>query len=184
MRSSTSLSHRIADPNSDPTDNMSSSFENEAGTNEKYVQTSEPNSVHEKKHDALNAAEYNGVEAAETDKTLAILELVKAHDVHHPMHWPAWKRWSICAFYCLLQVFVTLTSTTYVSVEFLITEKFNITDIHSQVVTLGQSMFIVGTAVGPAFLGPLSDIGGRKWIYVVSIALYAILNFVSISIPL
>ena len=37
-------------------------------------------------------------------------------------------------------------------------------------------MFIVGNAVGPAFLGPLADIGGRKWVYVGSILVYAILN--------
>jgi len=37
-------------------------------------------------------------------------------------------------------------------------------------------MFIVGTATGPAFLGPLSDIGGRKWVYVGAIFMYAILN--------
>lgn len=36
-------------------------------------------------------------------------------------------------------------------------------------------MFIVGNAVGPAFLGPLSDISGRKYVYVCSILLYAIL---------
>lgn len=87
------------------------------------------------------------------DQTIAILELVKAQDVHHPMHWPAFKRWGIVVIYCLLQTFVTLTSTTYVSAESLIQEKFGGT---TQVVTLGQSMFILGTAVGPTFLGPLS----------------------------
>ncbi|KAL3418748.1 polyamine transporter 3 [Phlyctema vagabunda] len=107
-------------------------------------------------------------------KALAILELVKAQDIHHPIHWSAPKRWGIVVVYCFLQTFVALTSTTYVGAEFLIEEKFGAT---AQVVTLGQSMFIVGTAVGPAFLGPLSDIGGRKWVYVFSIALYAILNF-------
>jgi len=160
---------------------MSTSSEHPPALDEKGVHNSEPSSVHEKKHDVDNLAanEYNGVEPPTDDRTLAILELVQSHDAHHPMHWPAWQRWSLCAFYCLLQVFVTLTSTTYVSAEFLVTEKFNITDPTSQVVTLGQSLFILGTAVGPAFLGPLSDIGGRKWIYVASIALYAILNFVS-----
>lgn len=87
------------------------------------------------------------------DQTIAILELVKAQDVHHPMHWSALKRWGIVIVYCMLQTFVTLTSTTYVSAEFLIQEKFGGT---TQVVTLGQSMFILGTAVGPTFLGPLS----------------------------
>ncbi|KAH7383644.1 major facilitator superfamily domain-containing protein [Cadophora sp. MPI-SDFR-AT-0126] len=112
--------------------------------------------------------------ARDEDTTLAILDLVKAKDVHHPMHWPAWKRWGIIALYCWLQVFVTLTSTTYLGAEWLIQEKWGGS---TQVVTLGQSLFIVGNAVGPAFMGPLSDIGGRKWVYVGSITCYAILNF-------
>lgn len=45
--------------------------------------------------------------------TLAILQLVQAQDVHHPIHWPAGKRWGIIFVYCSLQMFVTLTSTTY-----------------------------------------------------------------------
>lgn len=48
---------------------------------------------------------------------------------------------------------MTLTSTTYIGVEWIVEEKFG---AGIQVVTLGQSMFILGTAVGPAFLGPLS----------------------------
>jgi hypothetical protein len=91
--------------------------------------------------------------AHDQDTMLAILELVRAKDVHHPMHWPAWKRWGIITIYCLLQLFVTLTSTTYIGAEYLIQEKFGGS---TQVVTLGQSLFIVGNAVGPAFMGPLS----------------------------
>jgi hypothetical protein len=87
------------------------------------------------------------------DNTLAILELVKANDAHHPMHWPTWQRWAIISVYCLLQVFITITSTSYIGVEYLIQEKWGGS---TQVVTLGQSLFIVGTAVGPAFMGPLS----------------------------
>ncbi|EXJ70377.1 uncharacterized protein A1O5_06445 [Cladophialophora psammophila CBS 110553] len=104
---------------------------------------------------------------------LALLSKIETNSDAHPIRWPLWKKWYIVFVYCLLQVFVTLTSTTYVSVEFLIMEKWTSS---TQVATLGQSMFIVGTAVGPAFLGPLSDIGGRKWVYVGSILLYAILN--------
>lgn len=84
---------------------------------------------------------------------LAILKLVVATDVHHPLHWAAWKRWGIIFVYTFLQLFVTLTSTTYVSAEWLIQEEFGGS---TQVVTLGQSLFIIGNAVGPAFLGPLS----------------------------
>ncbi|KAI1342168.1 MFS general substrate transporter [Xylariaceae sp. FL0016] len=104
---------------------------------------------------------------------LSVLQQIESADTHHPMHWGAVKKWSICIVYCLLQTFITLSTTTYVSAEFLVTEKYGGS---TQVVALGQSMFILGTAVGPAFLGPLSDIGGRKWVYVASIGLYAILN--------
>lgn len=92
---------------------------------------------------------------------------------YHADSQQVWKKWTIVFIYCLLQVFVTLTSTTYVSAEFLIQAQF---PASTQVITLGQSMFIVGNAVGPAFLGPLADIGGRKWVYVGSIAVFALLN--------
>ncbi|MCJ1421209.1 hypothetical protein MMC32_007571 [Xylographa parallela] len=107
------------------------------------------------------------------DGALEVLQQIKLKDEHHPVHWPVWKKWYIISVYCLLQVFVTLTSTSYVAIEFLIQEQFGGS---TQVVTLGQSLFIVGNAIGPAFLGPLSDLGGRKWIYVGSILIYAILN--------
>ncbi|KUI63608.1 hypothetical protein VM1G_10360 [Cytospora mali] len=107
------------------------------------------------------------------DTALAALQRVKTADEHHPIHWSSFKKWFVVFWYCLLQVFVTLTTTSYVSAEFLVQEQFGGT---TQVVALGQSMFIIGTAIGPVFLGPLSDIGGRKWVYVVAIFIYAILN--------
>ena len=110
---------------------------------------------------------------SKSDDPLVLLSKIEISSEAHPIRWPLWKKWVIVSIYCLLQLFVTLTSTSYVSIEFLIEEKWSLS---AQVATLGQSMFIVGTALGPAFLGPLSDIGGRKWVYVGSIAMYAILN--------
>ncbi|KAK8218442.1 major facilitator superfamily domain-containing protein [Phyllosticta capitalensis] len=125
-------------------------------------------------HDVENGADHHVQQHQQREASaLKALDLVKEHDQHHPRFWPTWKRWVIISVYCLLQVFVTLTTTSYVSAETAIQEDFGGS---TQVATLGQSMFIVGNAVGPAFLGPLSDIGGRKWVYVVSIAIYALLN--------
>ncbi|KAH8668930.1 vitamin b6 transporter bsu1 [Xylariales sp. PMI_506] len=115
------------------------------------------------------------------DVALAALRNVSTDDPAHPIHWNPVKKWSIALIYCLLQVFVTLTSTTYIGVEYLVEEKFNVSN--TQIVTLGQSMFIMGTAVGPAFLGPLSDIGGRKWVYVAAIFAYALVN-IGCALPL
>lgn len=88
------------------------------------------------------------------DGALEVLQQIKLQDQHHPVHWPIWKKWYIISVYCLLQVFVTLTSTSYIGIEFNIEAQFGSPSL--QVVTLGQSLFIVGNAVGPAFLGPLS----------------------------
>lgn len=93
---------------------------------------------------------------------------------YHPFHWSLKTKYLITIAYCVLQIFVTLTSTTYVAVEYMVQEKYN---VNAQVATLGQSLFIIGTAVGPAFMGPLSDLGGRKWIYVFSIFFYVVFNF-------
>lgn len=112
------------------------------------------------------------------------LKCIEEIDPAHPTHWSWPKKWFIIVVYCLLQVFVTMTSTSWVSVEFLIQERYG-TGI--QVTTLGQSMFIVGTAVGPAFLGPLSDISGRRWVYVASIFVYALCNIgiaLALSFPM
>jgi hypothetical protein len=116
--------------------------------------SSSPTSENEKKPQLAHPGDGEALSPSRTqDAAVAALALVKAQDVHHPTHWAAWKRWSIVAVYCWLQVFVTLTSTAYVGTEWLIQEKWGGS---TQVVTLGQSMFIVGTAVGPAFMGPLS----------------------------
>lgn len=96
----------------------------------------------------------SGASLSDSDVALAALRRISAADPAHPTHWPVWKKWVICSIYCLLQTFVTLTSTTYVSAETAIGEKFNVSN--TQVIALGQSMFILGTAIGPAFLGPLS----------------------------
>ena len=74
------------------------------------------------------------------DGALAVLQQINQQDLHHPVHWPVWKKWYIIIIYCLLQVFVTLTSTSYVSVEYLIQAEYGGS---TQVVTLGQSLFIV-----------------------------------------
>jgi hypothetical protein len=77
---------------------------------------------------------------------LQILNQIQQDDEHHPIHWGSTKKWAILGFYCLLEVWTTLTSTAYLGVEFLIQERFGGAQ---QVLTLGQSLYIVGNALGP-----------------------------------
>ncbi|GME76188.1 unnamed protein product [Ambrosiozyma monospora] len=92
----------------------------------------------------------------------------------HPMHWDTKYKYFLVLVYCSYEVFITMTSTTYVAAEGLVEEKWN---VKPQVATLGQSMLILGNALGPAFLGPLSDIAGRKWVYVFTTLLFTLFNF-------
>jgi MFS family permease len=126
--------------------------------------------------DAEKTAETSPGTPRDVSSSLGALQLVDKNESHHPIHWPVWRKWLVATVYCLLQVMVTVVSTSYVSAEFLIQEKLGGS---TQVVALGQSLFIVGTAVGPAFLGPLSDINGRKWVYVASILVFGLLQIVS-----
>ena len=105
------------------------------------------------------------VHTGKDESALALLQRINESDTSHPVHWPLWQKWAIIFPYCLLQVFVStcsllrthnnldlltpecstaLSSTTYVSAEFLIQERYGSS---TQVITLGQSMFIVGNAV-------------------------------------
>ena len=113
----------------------------------------QPEIMSEKKQETLPpTTDIEGARKGSQDP-LALLEKIRVNDDAHPIRWPVWKKWLITIVYCLLQMFVTLTSTTYVSIEFLVEEKWG---TGAQVTTLGQSMFIIGTAVGPAFLGAKS----------------------------
>lgn len=72
-----------------------------------------------------------------------------------------------------------LLSTTYTSAQAPLHAKFGGS---TQLIALGQSMLIVGNAAGPVFLGPLSDLGGRKWVYVGSVAMYGLCQIVISSL--
>lgn len=87
-------------------------------------------------------------------KSMNILTMVLANGHHHPMNGYSWfKKWSICMFYCILQTYVTLSTTSYLSAIAAIHNEFG---HEEQIIILGQSMFLVGNALGPAVLGPLS----------------------------
>ncbi|EEB08496.1 high-affinity import carrier for pyridoxine [Schizosaccharomyces japonicus yFS275] len=97
----------------------------------------------------------------------------------HPQNWPAWKRWSVLIFYSAMQAFVLWTSSAYGSLSSAVSEYFHVS---TQVSMLNMSMNILGCGLGPIFLGPLSDIGGRKPVYLVSMVIYILFN-ISCAIP-
>ncbi|WBW73789.1 plasma membrane high-affinity import carrier for pyridoxine, pyridoxal, and pyridoxamine Bsu1 [Schizosaccharomyces osmophilus] len=108
-----------------------------------------------------------------------IADLVSTSHPAHPQNWPWWKRWLIMIVYCALQIYVIWTSNAYGSISESVQDHFHVS---TQVSTLNLSMNILGSGLGPMFLGPLSDINGRKPVYFFSIFLYVIFN-ISCALP-
>lgn len=107
-----------------------------------------------------------------------------------PRNWPAWKKW-----------WIVLGLNFYTVIVFIVADGFVTNEAEAQygvgeeVSILGQSMFILGVAIGvgqspypcyeqadpnqvpqPMFLAPLSEIYGRQPIYTTGILLFAILQ--------
>jgi len=63
--------------------------------------SSNPASEKEKTSQLARSGNGNASSPSQTqDSALGALALVKAQDVHHPIHWAAWKRWGIVVVYC------------------------------------------------------------------------------------
>lgn len=82
-----------------------------------------------------------------------VLQLVTDLDECQPVHLTTYVRWGIAVTYFFLQTYITLTSTSYVSAIGLVMDKFG---VDRQRATLGQSLTIIGYALGPILLSPIS----------------------------
>ena len=72
----------------------------------------------------------------------------------HPVHWPLLTRCAIVLAYCILEIFILSQQPLYRDGKPLVARKFSITS--TQILTLGESLNIVGNTIGVAYLGPLS----------------------------
>lgn len=88
-----------------------------------------------------------------------------------PLEWSDTKKWLILGFYCLVEILASALSSVYSSGIMQIEMQFGITE---QVALLGQSLFVVGLAIAPLVLAPLSEYYGRNPVYAVSIFVTAI----------
>ncbi|KAK0660157.1 Efflux pump FUB11 [Lasiodiplodia hormozganensis] len=80
-----------------------------------------------------------------------------------PRNWPKWKKWYITCFVSMLNVLTCLCAGGYSSGQEQLIETFSVS---AEVGTVGLSMYILGFAVGPLMLAPLSEYFGRSPVYV------------------
>ncbi|KAK9251203.1 major facilitator superfamily domain-containing protein [Lipomyces tetrasporus] len=111
-----------------------------------------------------------------TEEDPFVVEFQK-DDPGNPMNWSSFRRkWFITAIAtATFSVFaVTFTSSAYsVSAN----EVFQDLDISTEVFIVGLSLFVLGFAIGPAVWGPLSELYGRRILWVTThIAMVAFLG--------
>ncbi|PIG69611.1 hypothetical protein AARAC_002748 [Aspergillus arachidicola] len=94
-----------------------------------------------------------------------------AADPDNPRNMSSLKRWLIVLIVSNGSLCVTCTSSIYTFTYGQIMPEFGCSRI---VATLGVSFFVWGLAIGPLFFSPLSELYGRRYIYITSLASFLI----------
>jgi multidrug resistance protein len=94
-------------------------------------------------------------------------------DSENPHNWSRGFRWYITLMASLLVVCIAFGSSIVTGGLGLIEEKYNVS---LEVATLTCSIMVCGFAIGPLLWSPLSEIIGRRPVYIISLTLYVIFN--------
>jgi multidrug resistance protein len=94
-------------------------------------------------------------------------------DPENPKNWSRLYRWYITLVAAMLVVCVAYGSTFVTGGLELIQKKY---DVSLEVAILTCSIMVCGFAVGPLLWSPLSEIIGRRPVYLISLSLYVIFN--------
>ncbi|OAA73619.1 Major facilitator superfamily domain, general substrate transporter [Cordyceps fumosorosea ARSEF 2679] len=96
--------------------------------------------------------------------------LFRPGDPSDPQNWPSWYRmWAILTVAFSAWV-VILFSTSYTGALPALIDEFHVSRTHA---TLGLSTYLLGLALGSLVVAPLSELLGRRIVYLVGLALWA-----------
>ncbi|KAI9805765.1 MAG: hypothetical protein M1833_005258 [Piccolia ochrophora] len=129
------------------------------------------NSLHDLDHDLSRTA--TSIRTTGTTDPGFEIDWDGEDDKLNPRNWPRWYRGTVIALVSFSTWVVVLYSTSYVSGMHGMMEDF---DIESEsIVTLGITTYLFGLAIGSVVLAPLSEIYGRRPIYLISMSIFMLL---------
>jgi len=102
------------------------------------------------------------------------------NDRQDAMNFSKGRKWAIAVLQSLSTFAVTFASSVYVSGIRGIMQRF---DVSEEVATLGLSLFVLGFALGPLIWAPLSEVYGRKSIFVISYTAYTAFSVAAACAP-
>ncbi|KAG6373034.1 major facilitator superfamily domain-containing protein [Boletus reticuloceps] len=99
---------------------------------------------------------------------------------HDPRQWSKWRRWAIAFVIWHSIAPVDLAVTFYSGIQQQIQDDFHTTE---SIVTLGVGLYNFGATFGPLIASPLSEIYGRRPVYVTSMVGFTILSLCTALSP-
>jgi MFS family permease len=102
------------------------------------------------------------------------------NDRQDALNFPKGRKWVIAVLQSLSTFAVTFASSVYVGGIEGVTQRF---DVSEEVATLGLSLFVLGFALGPLIWAPLSEMYGRKSIFVISYTAYTAFSMAAACAP-
>ncbi|KAF2725432.1 MFS general substrate transporter [Polychaeton citri CBS 116435] len=91
-------------------------------------------------------------------------------DLANPMNWPEWKKWGNIAILSAITFLTPLASSMFAPGVPRVMDEFN--ESSDSIATFVVSVYVLGYAIGPLIVAPLSELYGRLWVYHVSNVCY------------
>ncbi|KAJ6508226.1 MFS polyamine transporter [Mycena sanguinolenta] len=108
----------------------------------------------------VEAAEVHNEKEDVPDQSEIVVDFEGPNDPLNPKNWPRKKKWAATLVVSAFTLISPVSSSMIAPASEQVAERFGITN--DVVVALITSIFILAYAVGPLFLGPLSEIFGRN----------------------
>lgn len=104
----------------------------------------------------------------------ALQTLDSDNDPEHPFNWSNSRKWTNVALISLQATLSPIASTFLAIGATAVAEDFQLTDSYTPALPTG--LYVLGLGLGPLVLGPCSELYGRRIVYLLSIAIFTVLN--------
>ncbi|KAF4806296.1 Efflux pump rdc3 [Colletotrichum siamense] len=125
-----------------------------------------PSKTQQPQHrDPLSTSSNHDLESyRRTDGDPTTVEWNGPNDPEHPLNWPDGKKWMNIAILSLLSIVTPLGSSMFAPGIPLIMQEFH--DHSSITATFLLSIYVLGFAFGPLLVAPISEVYGRRYLYI------------------
>ncbi|KAL5519934.1 hypothetical protein ACEPAG_1594 [Sanghuangporus baumii] len=99
------------------------------------------------------------------DLKLEVLERLNQdweHDPDNPRNWKFWKKWTMCGIVAFYTFVSPISSSMMAPALPRIAEHYGVSG--PTILNMTLTIFLLGYAVGPLFLSPITELVGRKWV--------------------